>query len=73
MNIESAPDCDLGYLKKLNRDQLCELDWKSLECFTGELLDLHAEGALGNEDFAKLPRRPILCIDQIELLSLIHI
>ncbi len=69
MNIESAPDCDLGYLKKLNRDQLCELDWKSLECFTGELLDLHAEGALGNEDFAKLPRRPILCIDQIELVT----
>ncbi len=69
MNTQSASELDLGSLEKLSRDQLCELDWKSLSCFTGELLDLHAEGALGNEEFAKLPRRPILCIDQIELLN----
>jgi len=69
MNTRSADDYDLSFLEKLNRDQLCELDWKSLSCFTSELLDLHAEGALGNEKFAKLPRRPILCIDQIDLLN----
>lgn len=69
MNTRSAQDHDLASLGQLNREQLCELDWKSLNCFTGELLDLHAEGALGNEGFAKLPRRPILCIDQIEVLN----
>lgn len=69
MNTRSAKEHDLDSLAKLNRDQLCELDWKALECFTGELLDLHAEGALGNAGFAKLPRRPILCIDQIEVLN----
>lgn len=69
MNTRSAQDHDLASLLELSRDQLCALDWKSLTCFTGELLDLHAEGALGNEGFAKLPRRPILCIDQIEVLN----
>ena len=73
MNTQSTSDYDLDFLKKLNREQLCELNWKDLPCFTGELLDLHAEGKLGNEKFAKLPRRPILCIDQIEELSEEHI
>jgi len=69
MSTGSITDFDLGVLEKLNRDQLCELDWKALPCFTSGLLDLHAEGALGNEEFAKLPRRPILCIDQIDLIN----
>jgi|GEM_PF-1332214 len=69
MNTRSAQEHDLDSLGKLSRDQLCKLDWKALQCFTGELLDLHAEGQLGNEGFAKLPRRPILCIDQIEVLN----
>jgi len=69
MNTRSATEIDLDFLESLDRDQLCELDWKALSCFTGELLELHAEGALGNEEFAKLPRRPILCIDQIEVLD----
>lgn len=69
MNTLSAQEHNLDSLGKLDRDQLCALDWKALRCFTGELLDLHAEGALGNEGFAKLPRRPILCIDQIEVLN----
>ena len=69
MNTRSAHEYDLTSLEKLSRDELCQLDWKALTCFTGELLDLHAEGALGNEGFAKLPRRPILCIDQIEVLN----
>ena len=69
MNTKAASDHDLGSLVNLSREELCKLDWRSLQCFTGELLDLHAEGALGNENFAKLPRRPILCIDQIELLN----
>ena len=69
MNAQSAQDLDLKSLRELSREQLCKLDWQALTCFTGELLDLHAEGALGNENFAKLPRRPILCIDQIEVLN----
>lgn len=69
MNTRPAQDQDLESLGNLNRDQLCALDWKALQCFTGELLDLHAEGELGNERFAKLPRRPILCIDQIDVLN----
>lgn len=69
MNTRPAHEHDLDSLKNLNREQLCALDWKSLSCFSSELLDLHAEGALGNEHFAKLPRRPILCIDQIEVLN----
>ncbi len=69
MNTKAASDHDLGSLLNLSRDELCHLDWRSLQCFTGELLDLHAEGALGNENFAKLPRRPILCIDQIDVLN----
>ncbi len=69
MNTRSAPDYNLDFLGKLNREQLCELDWKTLPCFTRELLELHAEGALGNEKYAKLPRTPILCIDQIDLLD----
>lgn len=69
MNTRSAPDHDLSSLSELSREQLCQLDWRALTCFTGELLDLHAEGALGNEKFAKLPRRPILCIDQIDVLN----
>ena len=69
MNTRSASDYDLGLLEELTSDQLCKLDWKALPCFTGQLLDLHAEGALGNEEFAKLPRRPILCIDKIDVLN----
>lgn len=69
MNTQSVSDHDLGSLSNLSRDELCQLDWRTLRCFTGELLDLHAEGALGNESFAKLPRRPILCIDQIDVLN----
>lgn len=69
MNTRSAQEHDLDSLGKLSRDELCKLDWKALQCFTGDLLDLHAEGQLGNEGFAKLPRRPILCIDQIEVLN----
>jgi len=52
----SASDQDLHSLAKLSREELCQLDWKALTCFTGELLDLHAEGALG-------------CIDQIDVLN----
>jgi len=48
---------------------LVTLDWKNLNCFTGRLLELHAEGSLGNEESAKLPRKPILCIDNIDVLN----
>lgn len=56
-------------LNKLDDQALQALDWKNLKCLNGRLLELHAEGALGNEALAKLPRKPILCIDQIERID----
>ncbi len=49
--------------------ELKKLDWKTMTCLNGRLLELHGEGELGNEKFAKLPLRPILCIDQIEWID----
>ena len=69
MMTSSPPPNDLTTLQTLSEQELVKLDWQSLSCFSGELLELHAEGKLGNENFAKLPRKPILCIDQIELLD----
>jgi hypothetical protein len=56
-------------LNRLDDEALKVLDWKNLKCLNGRLLELHAEGELGNETFAKLPRKPILCIDQIERID----
>ena len=56
-------------LNSLDDKALQSLDWKNLKCLNGRLLELHAEGSLGNESFAKLPRKPILCIDQIERID----
>lgn len=56
-------------LNSLDDEVLKTLDWKNLKCLNGRLLELHAEGQLGNDSFAKLPRKPILCIDQIERLD----
>ena len=56
-------------LNGLDDTALKALDWKSLTCLNGRLLELHAEGQLGNDTFAKLPRKPILCIDQIERID----
>ncbi len=69
MNTTLADPYDLTALDGMNDSQLVELDWTQLGCFNGRLLELHGEGRLGNEDSAKLPRKPILCIDQIELLD----
>ncbi len=69
MNTSSTPPSDLTTLQALSEQELVKLDWQSLNCFSGKLLELHAEGKLGNDNFAKLPRKPILCIDQIELLD----
>ena len=60
---------DLTTLQALSEHELVKLDWQSLNCFSGKLLELHAEGKLGNENFAKLPRKPILCIDHIQQLD----
>ncbi|MEZ5534313.1 MAG: hypothetical protein R3F02_01685 [Thiolinea sp.] len=62
-------DYSIEELDKLDDQALQALDWKSLKCLNGRLLELHAEGALGNEEFAKLPRKPILCIDRIERID----
>ncbi len=64
----TVPD-SIEQLDAMDDETLCRLDWKSLTCFNGRLLELHAEGRLGNEFLAKLPRRPILCIDQIDLID----
>ena len=59
----------LAQLNELDDSALQALDWKNLPCLNGRLLELHAEGALNNAQLAKLPRRPILCIDQIETIN----
>lgn len=56
-------------LDAMSDQALSELEWKSLSKFNSRLLELHAEGALGNDEFAKLPRRPILCVDRIDLID----
>ena len=56
-------------LDALDDDVLKQIDWKSCGCLNGRLLELHAEGALGNESQAKLPLKPILCIDQISRID----
>jgi len=53
----------------LSDDQLKELDWKNLHQLNARLLELHANGELGNENSAKLPRPPILCIDGIQKID----
>ena len=59
----------INKLNSFDDQRLKELDWKNLIHLNSRLLELHAEGELGNEKFAKLPRRPILCIDQIDLID----
>jgi len=56
-------------LDALNDQQLKALEWKNLLRFNGRLLELHGEGELGNEKLAKLPLRPILCVDRIDLID----
>lgn len=48
---------------------LQSLPWKELHCLNGRLLQLHAEGKLGNEQLAKLPLPPILCVDRIDRID----
>jgi len=68
-NTTYTQPLNIATLDSLEDSKLVCLDWKSLNCFNGRLLELHAEGKLGNDGFAKLPRKPILCIDQIDLLN----
>ena len=56
-------------LDAFDDQQLKELDWKNMTQLNGRLLDLHAEGELGNDKLAKLPLRPILCVDHIDLID----
>ncbi|MGB0867531.1 MAG: hypothetical protein ACPGSC_13555 [Granulosicoccaceae bacterium] len=69
MDTNTTTSYDIDGLNALSDQQLSALEWRELNCFNGRLLELHAEGALGNENAAKLPRKPILCIDQIDLLD----
>ncbi len=65
MSAEHSIDAQNSYTD----EQLQLLDWKNLTCLNGRLLELHGQGKLGNERFAKLPLKPILCIDQIDLID----
>jgi len=69
--MNTRPDLSptIAKLNTLSDSELLALPWKELQCLNGRLLELHAEGSLGNEDAAKLPRKPILCIDKIDLLN----
>ncbi len=69
MTSDSAPQFSVENLDAMDDSALCQLDWKHLVCLNGRLLELHAEGQLGNDRLAKLPRRPILCIDQIDRID----
>ncbi len=69
MTSDSAPQYSVEHLNSMDDSALCQLDWKSLTCLNGRLLELHAEGQLGNDKLAKLPRRPILCIDHIDRID----
>ena len=69
MTTDSATQYSIEQLDSMDDSALCQLKWKTLTCLNGRLLELHAEGRLGNDNLAKLPRRPILCIDQIERID----
>lgn len=69
MSTEILEHHSLEQLDALADDVLCKVAWKTQRCLNGRLLELHAEGRLGNEFLAKLPRRPILCIDQIDRID----
>lgn len=63
------PEYSVKELNTLDDQALKALAWKELSQFNGRLLELHGEGELGNEHLAKLPLRPILCVDTIELID----
>lgn len=62
-------DYSVEELNTLDDSALKALEWKELMRFNARLLELHGEGKLGNEFLAKLPLRPILCVDDIELIN----
>lgn len=62
-------DLSIENLDTLDDSALEALDWKSMTALSGRQLELHGEGRLGNEHLAKLPLRPILCIDQVERID----
>ncbi len=53
----------------MNDSALKALAWRDLNQFNTRLLELHSEGELGNMYLAKLPLKPILCVDNIELID----
>ena len=59
-------DYSVNELNTLNDSTLRALAWKGLTRLNSRLLELHGEGKLDNEHLAKLPLRPILCVDNIE-------
>ena len=64
-----AAGLTLDRLNEMSDDELKTLDWKTLPFYNSRLLELHAAGELGNESDAKLPKKPILCIDQISEIN----
>ena len=62
-------DYSVENLIALSDTALKALAWKELTQFNARLLELHGKGELDNEHLAKLPLRPILCVDNIELID----
>ncbi len=69
MTTTMLPNYSIEELDSLEDQALKQLEWKKLTQFNARLLGLHGEGALGNENLAKLPLRPILCVDRIERID----
>ena len=62
-------DPSIDSLDTMSDQDLVQLPWKDMTRLNGRLLQLHAEGQLGNEESAKLPRVPILCIDRVDVID----
>ncbi|MDC0435366.1 hypothetical protein OAM69_07000 [bacterium] len=62
-------DYSVAKLNTLSDTALKALAWKQLTRFNARLLELHGKGELNNAHHAKLPLRPILCVNDIGLID----
>jgi len=69
MSQTMPADYSIKEQDSLDDAQLKTLDWRNLKQLNARMLELHANGELGNDESAKLPRPPILCIDGIQKID----
>jgi len=69
MSQTMSADYSIEEQNSFNDEQLKKLDWRNLSQLNARMLELHANGELGNDESAKLPRPPILCIDGIQKID----